>query len=175
MAAKNIIKTYNLADKIRVLKVSGKSDEAIAEILNREDLAGKDSISQPTVSRFVKKDRKLRERTSRIQVEDYLVDSIPADLKLLDEAIAFHLKIFRSKLTLVDNDGNVIEKSDYSLNDRRIAARDILAIVSTKMKFVGVDPGSGDDLGESGLDLDKYRTEIRKDEGGNLKPEGLNQ
>lgn len=167
MAAKNIIKTYKLEEKVRALKTQGLSDDAIAERLNKEDLAGKDSISQPTVSRWVKKDRKLRGNKAKAIVDDYLVESVPADLKLLDEAIAFHLKIFRAKLTMVDNDGNVIEKSDYSLNDRRIAARDILSIVSTKMKFIGVD-GSGDSASDGdGLDLSQFMKELPKTEPAN--------
>ena len=76
MSAKNIIKTYHLEDKVRVLKVQGLSDQEIADRLNKEDLVGKDSISQPTVSRFVKKDRKLRSKTAKTIVDDYLFESV---------------------------------------------------------------------------------------------------
>jgi hypothetical protein len=160
MAAKNIIKTYHLEDRIRTLKVQGLSDEQIANKLNAEDLSGKDSISQPTISRWIKKDRKLRAKTAQTIVDDYMTESIPADLKLLDEITAFHLNVFRAKVTLKEKDGSVIEASNMSFNDRRTAARDIHAIVQTKMRFVGVGVGPDDLDADSPVDLSQFRTDL---------------
>jgi hypothetical protein len=172
MPAKNIIKTYRLEDRIRVLKMQGLSDDKIADRLNKEDLVGKDSISQPTVSRFVKKDRKLRAAASKNLIDTYMAESLPKDLEIIDEIVAFHYNIMHAKMSLKNaKTGNIVEASDFDLNDRRIAARDLNTVLKTKFDLLGANPETGDDLGESGLDLEKYRTEIRKDEGEKLKPE----
>ena len=143
MAAKNIIKTYHLEEKVRRLTAEGLTAEQVADRLNREDLAGKDSISQPTVSRWIKKDRKERGVTARTIVDDYLKESVPADLKLLDELTQFHLTIFRGNITILEKDGQKIKVAEIGLNERRIASRDIHSILQTKMRFIGVDPDTG--------------------------------
>lgn len=160
MAAKNIVRTYRLEDRIRVLKMQGLSDAQIADCLNKEDLAGKDSISQPTVSRFIKKDRKLRAAASKNLITDYMTESLPKDLVIIDEIVAFHYNIMHAKLSLRDTKtGTLTESSDFNLNDRRIAARDLNTVLKTKFDLIGGDSGSGTDLGESGIDLSRFRSE----------------
>jgi hypothetical protein len=158
MAAKNIIRTYKLEDRIRVLKVQGLTDLQVSDRLNKEDLVGKDTISQPTISRWIKKDRKMRGQAAKTIVDDYLIESVPADLKLLDELTQFHLTLFRGKTTILEKDGEKLKAAEVTLNDRRVASRDILSIIQTKMKFIGVDgdPGTGD-TGSTPIDLSKYR------------------
>ena len=160
MGQRPIIEQYALADRILALSASGKKDYQIAEILNREDLAGRDSISQPTVSRWLKKVREERGKTARGIVDDYLKESIPKDLELLDELTQFHLVIFRGNTAILEaEDGGKVRAATINLDTRRTAARDIHAILQTKMKFVGVDENSGGGAATGDpVDLDRYRS-----------------
>lgn len=162
MAAKKIIETYKLGDRILSLTAQGKKARDVADILNREELAGKDSISQPTISRWLKKVRKDRGVTAKGIVDDYLKESIPKDLELLDEIVHFHLVLFRGKVTILEKDGEKVKAAEVGLNERRTAARDIHSILQTKMRFIGVDGDTGSAEGD-GLDLDQFRTEQEKE------------
>ena len=155
MSKRKIIERYSLADRVLALTAQGKKDYEIAEILNKTDLEGVDTISQPTISRWLKKIRAERGTTSRGIVEEYLKESIPADLKLMDELTQFHLVIFRGKVAASVTGG---KPEQIGLSEQRTAARDIHEILKTKMKFIGVDgdPG-GTDTGEHPVDLSKYR------------------
>lgn len=53
MSAINKIETYQLGSRIKELRLEGKSSGLIAEILTKE-LNGKGSISQTTVSRWIR-------------------------------------------------------------------------------------------------------------------------
>jgi len=181
MSQKRIIERYGLQARALTLAASGKKDYEIAEILTREDLAGKDAISQPSVSRWLKKTRQERGKTAKGIVDDYLKESIPADLKLLDELTQFHLVIFRGNVTMLEGeDGKKVHAATITLDTRRTAARDIHEILKTKMKFVGVDGESGgnDRDGAAPVDLEKYRGQKpevgdQKSEGGGLRPDGI--
>lgn len=97
MAAINKIEKYELGERCLELSVQGKTTTEIAEILTKE-IEGKGRISQPTVSRWLKKVRAERKETANAILTDYLNTSLPADLKILDELSQFYLTIFRDKI-----------------------------------------------------------------------------
>jgi hypothetical protein len=158
MGGKNIIKSFNLEDRILALSAQGMSSREIAARITKNDLVGKGSVSQPTVARFLKTVRKERGITARTIVDDYLKTSIPKDLELLDEVVKFHLTIFRGNVTILEKKGEKVEAAEIGIKERITASRDIHAILQTKMRFIGVDGDSGGtDLGDP-VDLDKYKT-----------------
>lgn len=161
MAAQNKIVKYNLQDRTLALSVD-HNHKQIAGILTKE-LDGQDTISQPTVSRFIKRIRKEREETAKGIVTDYMKESLPADLRLLDEVATFHLAIFRGKLVGKVN-GKELEK--ISLTDQRVAARDLHEILKTKFRFVGVPDGDLEGEGvEHPVDLNDFKVKPEQNEG----------
>ncbi len=159
MSAQNKILKYNLEDRLLALSALRKTHDEIAKILTQE-LAGKDTISQNTVSRFLKKVREDRKEIAGAILVDYLSESLPADLSLLDELLKFHAVIFRGKLAaFIETAAEGATKSEpVTLQDRRVAARDIHMIIQTKLRFVGIGgtEGEGDD-GINPVDLAKFR------------------
>jgi hypothetical protein len=99
MPAQDKIKKYELEQD--VLAIRGKTHIEIAKALT-ELLKGRgieDSISQPTVSRYLKSVDEERKSASKAVLNEYINITLPADLKILDELSGFYLTIFRNKLT----------------------------------------------------------------------------
>lgn len=77
-----IIEQHKLQDRIIGLSVAeGKKDYQIADILTAEGY----SISQPTVSRFLKKHRERTESKSQQIFEDHVEKELPKDLDAIEE------------------------------------------------------------------------------------------
>ena len=152
------IEKFQLADRILVLDTQGKTTLEIAAILT-EELEGRTHISQPTVSRWLKKTRKSRKTAAQHVLEEYLEETLPSDLKLLDEMLTTYLPVFRNKVA-----GEIAGKSSekFNLKDRMMSGDRILAIIQTKLRFIGID-GAGDDMDAiHPVDLTQYRTDAEK-------------
>lgn len=154
MSTQNKIERYQLGERCLELSVRCANHQEIAERLTQA-LEGKDSISQPTVSRFLKAERAKRSKQANLIVSHYLAEQLPKDLELLDEVARFHVAIFRGKISGDVRDGKKIE---ITLSDQRVAARDLHEILKTKFRFVGVPdhPDSGTTPGGDPVDLNQF-------------------
>jgi len=124
MAAINKIEKYQLQERTLELSGEGKTTHEIAQVLTRE-LGGQDRVSQPTVSRWLKKKHVERRQIARVIVDDYIQESLPNDLKILDELSTFHLGIFRGTFlqTLETRLNTQIQRMD-ELMGRRVMKMD---------------------------------------------------
>ena len=163
MAANNKIEQYNLQTRTLELKAEGYPTRRIAEFLT-EDLAGKDTISQPTVARWLAKERLKRKAAAEVILDDYISTSLPADLNILDELAETFLSIFRYNTGACNKVLKLLQAevvdlkiykelriklgADKSINlrepDLKIgmqAADRLQSILNTKFRFIGVgDP-----------------------------------
>ena len=152
------IDKFQLCDRTLVLDAQGQTTMEIAAILTKE-LEGRTHISQPTVSRWLKKTRKSRQTAAQKVLEEYLEETLPSDLKLLDELSSTYLAVFRNKVA-----GEIAGKSSekFDLKTRMMAGDRLHAIIQTKLRFIGID-GAGDDIDAMHpVDLALYRTDAEK-------------
>ncbi len=128
MAAQSKIEKYALHARIAALMNDGKNDTDIAAILT-EELSGRDTISQPTVSRYTKSLREEVRSTTRHKITEHLKECVETDLQILDEVQGFHVTEFRDK-------GNtVLSRSDNGLKAVRV--------IEIKLKHALSDPTTG--------------------------------
>lgn len=201
MAAQNKIIKYQLTE--RVLELRSLPHEQIAEKLTSE-LRGKgidDSISQPSVSRWLKKySQECKEKATAV-LNEYLDITLPADLKILDELSEFYLIIFRDRLGQIIASvetvtgkiekvmsGKVVSMDSFrdllvdmksirddiqnslkiDLRDRFAAGDRLHAIIQTKLRWIGIDPGEGEKVGDLSAE-DKEIYEKLAEDYANLK------
>lgn len=194
MAAQNKIEKYGLAE--RILALAAQPDATtlkIAEVVTGELRARgvADSISQPTVSRFLKAVRQERGEQTRQIVHDHIKATVPADLAALDEIEAWLLEVFRDhrrSLARIRQEfvaalaskkrwgaaevvdlftrvvGEATEQAGYDLKTRAGAAMNAVRVVETKLRFSGVLEGAavGDPAKQHPVDLDDFRTEVEE-------------
>jgi len=168
MARKNKIIVYALEQEARTLSGRGKSEEEIAIILT-DMLGGKDTISQSGVNRFFLRDRKTRAPVANAVLEEYIQESLPKDLEVLDEMARYYLGLFRrgavdieelKKKKLVNiEDLQAAMKID--LRDRFAAGDRLHKIIETKLRFVGAGDGDEDDDLDSLMDSEEIQ-ELRE-------------
>ena len=152
------IEKYRLEDRTLVLDAEGKTTLEIAEVLTKE-LEGLATISQPTVSRWLKKTRKKRKNAAQPILEKYLEESLPSDLKILDELSTTYLAVFRNRVV-----GEITgeEAKKFNLKTRMAAGDRLHAIIQTKLRFIGIDPGDDDFDSVHPVDLAQFRTDADK-------------
>ena len=154
MAQESKIIKHHLVDLSLELRGQGKSTTKIAELLTLE-LAKReptilnidtgelehDTISQPTVYRFIKAVDKERAATTKAIVQDYLKESTPKDLEALDEVLNFNMAILKNEKVTVDPknpENQTLVKGDYDVKLRQAAGREVINTVATKLRFSGV-------------------------------------
>lgn len=143
------IEKYKLGEKILELSAQpGMTTEKIAEILT-EELDGADTISQPTVSRYLSETRKARKEHTQILIQDKLKGTVPKDLEVLEEVEEFFLNIFRGNeadkeghALLSDKDGKALI---FDVAARASAGKDAADIVMKKLRLCGVGTDAPDD------------------------------
>ena len=155
MAAQSKVTKYNLQERTLALAGEGATTDAIADILTKE-LDGKDTISQSTVSRWLKAERKERSEQTRSIVHDHIKATVPKDLDALDEVLTFLMSHFRNVLPNPDDAEKTISQS-HSIKERAEFGMRAVKIVETKLRFAGIleDPTTTD---ASPIDLDEYKT-----------------
>jgi hypothetical protein len=138
MAKASKIERYGLTERALELSVS-KNTHEIAVILS-EELDG-DTISQPTVSRFLAKVRKQRREISHAIVEENLSRTLTTDLEIVDALIKkekpFALGEVGERLQ-----GGAVQQ--ITVDDQRAAAREIREWLKLKWRFIGV-PNDGEE------------------------------
>ena len=164
MAAVNKIIQYGLEDRVLALSGEGKTTAVIAKIISDE--LAEDSISQPTVSRYLKAVRQERSEQTREIFSEHIKVTLPQDLKALEEIEGFMLSIFRNSKT-IDPDTQEEKPGKYELPQRIDAAMKAVKVIETKLRYSGVLEGSGKG-GENAdpVDLTKFKNDLEdlKDE-----------
>lgn len=174
MSAQNKIEKYQLQDRTLELSARpGLTHTQIAEILTTE-LAGRASVSQATVSRWLKAVRQERGEQTRQVVQDHIQATVPADLQALEEVEGWLLGIFRDQTELLkirdtsmlgDRDlerlAAAVQASEgdgFDLSDRANAAMKAVKIIELKLRFAGIleDPHKTGSTADP-VNLDDYR------------------
>jgi hypothetical protein len=159
MAKVNKIVQHNLEDRVLVLAGEGKSSALIAQIITAE-LNGADTISQPTVSRWLKTTREERSNQTKQIVHDHIKATVPEDLKALDEVEGFMLALFRNK-GIDEKTGEEI-KTTHDLRTQIECGMKAVKIIETKLRFAGIL----DDPEKSGsrvdpVDLEQFKNDLQ--------------
>ena len=173
MAAQNKIEKFKLGSRIQTLCTEGLIDEEIAGILN-EEAEGQYTVSRPTVSRWLRKERKRRKTIADVVLDDYIQTSLPNDLKILEEMMQTYFAIFRGKLIIISGqvlpadqdqmkleDQDKIQRLGFSLKERVLVGKELHDIIKTKLKFVGL--GDSHDDSEPKTEADKKETKLLQD------------
>ena len=148
MAAVNKIEKYNLQNRVLALSGEGNTTHQIAAILT-EEAEGRYSISQPTVSRWLKTVREDRAEQTKQLVHDHVKEHVPADLQALEDLESEYLAIFNNP-------------EQYNLKDRMAAGDRIVKIIDTKLKYAGIleNPDALPGGSEDPVDLDEFRSTL---------------
>ena len=153
MSARNKIEKYNLGPEVlRLDALPGMTTYRIAELLT-EGLQGKDTITQSTVSRWLKGERKERRDQTRSVVNERLKKEVPKDLDALEEVQAWLMGIFRDQRELIklnpewEKDPEIKALMDkiqggtdggHDLRTRIDAAMKAVKVVEVKLKYAGI-------------------------------------
>ena len=153
MAAQNKIEKYQLGDKVLALAGTGATAQAIAEILT-EDLEG-DSISQPTVSRYLQKVRGERAVAAQTVMDNFVEVELPADLQILSDIKTDYLS-FRNDIkdrmtgtitaTIMPQG---METVPATLKNLMTIDNALHELVKTTLRFVGVGDNDMPGLAEA--------------------------
>ena len=135
MAAINKIDKYELGELVLKLSGENKTAEEIAGLITVK-LAGLDSISQPSISRWLKNVRLERSEQTKHIVQEHIKATVPKDLEALDEIEQFLLEVFRNRV--LDPETELPKDGTYDLKDRQTAGMNALKIIETKLRFAGL-------------------------------------
>jgi len=160
VSAVNKIKKWALEERTIALAV-GHTHQEIAEILTN-DLDGKDTISQPTVSRFLKDVYEQRKSALGPIIKNYVETKLGSDLEILDELKRDNLNVYRGLVTgVVTPEGGI----KYGFKERMASHDRLHELIKTTLRFVGV-PGDGGIPGSADpVDLEQFRTDEKVKKG----------
>jgi predicted transcriptional regulator len=119
---------------------SGYTTYQLAELLTAElhRRNVEDSISQATVSRYLKTIREERKEATREHVREFIKETLPKNLEVMDEILRGHLDQYRNE--------------NLSFADRSAAGMRCVKIIETKLKYAGIlEDGSEDGDGADDL------------------------
>lgn len=139
----------------------------IADILTKE-LAGKDSISQPAVSRFLKKVSKRRSEILGPIRDKFVETELESDLKILKQNLKDAQGLRETALSHISGKVSPINKDQaYNIADFLKFDNVVQNYLKITFHFCGV----GDDEGSIGeathpVDLTKYKTEEKAEQNG---------
>jgi len=162
--AKGVIERYGMEERILTLSMSGNTETQIAQIVS-EELPDDVSVSQPTISRFLKKVKTERAAKAGAVIDGYLEAELPADLQVLTDMkkvyLSFQKKILDvalGKVTPMKDDGFMAYdlKTLFAINDR------LLELVKTTLKILGVDADGDVEARFDPVDLSKYEKDLEK-------------
>jgi len=140
----NKIEKNNLQGRCMDLFREGRTTAEIADILTQE-LAGVDTISQPSVSRWLKPIRDDERDETRKRIHDHIKQTVESDLEILDEVEGFMVQEFRNP------ENSVLQRSDFGLK--------ALRVVETKLKYALTDPTNTQDTLHP-VDLESFRNDL---------------
>lgn len=137
MPAANKILKYDLAEKALELSTSCTTMEIsrlLTEQIQQKGIA--DSISQPTVARFIKSHRDERANQTRALVEKYVQATTPRDLEILDDIMMGHFNIWKNRQPDPENPEQFTEGA-YTDEQRSSAGMKAVRVIETKLKWSG--------------------------------------
>ena len=153
------IKKYQLEDRILALSV-GHTTQEIATIVT-DELNGQDSISQPTVARFIKKTREEREEVARPIINKHLADHLTTDLEILEELKRDNLAVYRGHVQgVVMPEGGL----KFGWKERMDAHDRLHDLLKTTFKFIGVGDDTTGKLGAHPVDIEQFRKDEKNTE-----------
>lgn len=137
MAAANKIIKYELGEKTLELAASCTTME-IARILT-EEIQKKgvtDSVSQPSVARFIKAHRDERANQTKALVQSYVQGTTPRDLQILDDVMLGHYHIYKNLKPDPENPEKLIP-GEYSFEQCSSAGMKAVRVIETKLRWSG--------------------------------------
>lgn len=144
MPAQSKIEKYHLEQLALDLFEKKLTGQEIAARLTAH-LSGQDTISQPTVSRFLATVRREQKEQTKQLVHDHIQSNIVNDLEVVDEVERFLVETFRNKAESKNT------RADFGLKAVRV--------VEMKLKYALIDPDTGDGS-EHPVDLSEFRCEV---------------
>jgi hypothetical protein len=150
------IEKLKLKDIIVAMFDAGKKENEIAEALNVQlaERGIEDTISQPTVNRFLRPYRTMeREKGTQI-IHDHVVAKITNTLERIDKIEDFHFDQALGKREEGKPELDLKLKSDFLMRAAKIA--------ELKLRYALVNPDSGNSTSHP-VNLDDYVTEAEKD------------
>lgn len=182
MPAINKIERHGVAPRVLALSGEGKTTHEISQILN-EEAAGEYTISQPTVSRWLKGVRQERGEQTRQIVHDHLRATVPTDLESINQVQSWLIDQFRS-LDVVSVErvsealGKPVDEETFKalvsifpaapldLRTKAEIGMKIVRVVDTKLRYAGVleDPDSIGAGSPDPVDLDDFRMDDKPDQ-----------
>jgi len=160
MAKPSKIEKYRLEQRCIALFRSARTTGDIAEILTAQlaEMEIDDTISQPTVSRWLKPYRdESKEETSQI-ITEHIKEQVKNDLAVVDEVEAWHLAQFRTPDPLPENPDHV---NALTLRERSEIGMKVIRIIETKLRFA-LGGAGGDSRSVSPVDLEQFRCEVEE-------------
>ena len=126
------IEKYGFQDRVlKLYSEPGMTSLRIAQVLT-EELQGNDSISQPTVSRWLKDVRDERREETRQVVNEHIKANIPKDLEALDIQDIYALTLNRLPPRYVQEGTIVFNET--------VKKEEIERVVSESIKIVKEKP-----------------------------------
>jgi hypothetical protein len=131
MARQSKIVQHGLTDLLVTLYFDkGKNQEECARVLTERltEQGIKDSVTQTTVSRWLKEEKARREAAVREVYVKHAEETLPSDLEAINELKDWYLETFRSE--------------DSAYKRRREAASDLMRLIDTRLRIaLACDPG----------------------------------
>jgi len=140
----NKIEKHKLTQRVLALYEQKRTTAEIADILT-EELGGADTISQATVSRFLKPYREEYKEQARDKVSRHINEKIENDLAAMDEVEAFFFGLFKDK--------------DVCIKERGDAGLKALKVIETKLRYALIDSSTGASTCHP-VDLSAFRADL---------------
>lgn len=181
------IQKYGLEERILDLSL-GRTSSQVAELVTAELQAKgiQDQISQPTVSRFLRKVRASRAEETRNIVQEHIKAHVPKDLEAIEEIELWLLDRFRGRVDLSEDIGRIKQigpideegKEKLTRLAKEIAAvidgdhktkaefgMKAARLIELKLKYAGIleNPENPRTAGDDPVDLDEFRSEVGKE------------
>jgi uncharacterized protein (UPF0147 family) len=186
----NKIEKYELQTRVLELSVGRNTRQVAAAITEELQAKGvSDSISQATVSRYLKEIREERAELTRTKVQEHIQEHVPADLNAIEEIEGWLLERFRGKVNLDDYinrlPGDRRQEPAPTEEDIQELAKEMAAIIDgdhktraefgmkaarlieLKLKYAGIleNPEAARGTGADPADLDEFRQDMEAERG----------
>ena len=141
MTAPNKIDKLELGDRVLELSAEGETSQSIADIVTAEITTGK--ISQPTVSRYLKKVRVKRAAQALSVMQGYVQVELPTDLAILSDIKRDYVSLRKSVFDRFTGvvAGKIlpggIEPVPATLKNLMLLDNALHELVKTTLRFVG--------------------------------------
>lgn len=184
----NKIEKYEIGPRVLDLSVGRNTREVAAAITEELQARGiNESISQATVSRWLRAIREARAEHTRSKVQEHIQEHVPADLNAIEEVELWLLDRFRGKVDLSEDIGRIGQIGPIEENEGKLKrlAQEIASVIDgdhktraefgmkaarlieLKLKYAGIleNPEQKQSAGVDPADLDEFRQDMEKERG----------